>query len=95
MLTAILAMPILALARSMPMVRTKSPIRAFIPAKGCSIADRTFDPAALALSCCTGIGLPGGRWKRTFEVSPARAIFFSFFCDRYAVSARTVEPVFA
>ncbi len=25
----------------------------------------------------------------------ARAIFFSLFCDRYAVSARTVEPVFA
>ena len=50
MLTAILAMPILTLARSMPMVRTKSPVRAFIPAKGCSIADRTFDRAALALS---------------------------------------------
>ena len=50
MLTAILVMPILALARSMQMVRTKSPVRAFIPAKGCSIADRTFDRAALALS---------------------------------------------
>ncbi len=49
MLNAMLAMPILALARSMPMVRTKSPVRAFIPAKGCSIADQTFEPAALAL----------------------------------------------
>ena len=28
----------------------EEPIRAFIPAKGCSIADRTFDRAALALS---------------------------------------------
>ncbi len=50
MLNAMLAMPILALARAMPMVRTKSPVHAFIPAKGCSIADRTFDRAALALS---------------------------------------------
>ena len=82
MLKAMLAMPIFAVARSMPMVRTNSPMRDFISAKGCSTAERTFDRAALARSCWTGSAVPGGFGKGTFEVSPARAIFFSFLCDR-------------
>ena len=50
MLNAMLAMPIFALARLMPMVRTKRPMRDFISAKGCSTAERTFERAQLACS---------------------------------------------
>lgn len=50
MLKAMLAIPIFAVARSIPMVRTKRPMRDFISANGCSTADRTFDRAALARS---------------------------------------------
>ncbi|MEM1385644.1 MAG: hypothetical protein AAGG06_18650 [Pseudomonadota bacterium] len=94
MLKVMLAMPILALARAIPIVRMNSFMRSFCSAKECSTADRIFERATFALSWCAGIGLPGGPRKWTFEASPARAIFFSFFCDRYAVSAHTFAPVF-
>lgn len=48
MLKAMLARPIFALARAMPRVLTKRPLRLFCSAKGCPTAERTFGRAALA-----------------------------------------------
>lgn len=49
-------MPILMRARAIPMVRTLSPMRCFLPAITCSTAERTADRLALALAMRSGIG---------------------------------------
>jgi hypothetical protein len=74
MLNAMLALPIFAFARAMPMVRAHSPMRPFCSAKGCSTAERTFERAAFAGWCCGFSALPGARRKWIFETSPAPAI---------------------
>ena len=78
-LNAMLARPILALARSMPMLRMNGPMRCFWVAKTCSTAERTLDRAALARWRWGGGGLPGDRRKWIFDTSPARRIARSFF----------------
>ncbi len=77
-----LAVPILVLARAIPIVLMKSAMRCFWSAKTCSTPDLGLDRALLARRFASGIGLPGGLRKWTFETSPALAIFFSFFLDR-------------
>ena len=61
-----LAIVIVALARSMPMLRMKSLILSFCWAKTCSTLARTADFLALALAVRLGIGWPWGflLWTR-------------------------------
>ena len=66
----------------------------FCSAKTCSTPDRSRERAAFAHCFGSGIGLPGGLRKWTFETSPALAMRRSFFAERYAVSAQTDDPVF-
>jgi len=75
-------MPILIVARAMPMVRTTSLIRCFCPAKTCSTCARILDRRVLALAIRLGIGLIGLRrwWMWLLNMPAARNA--SFFLDR-------------
>jgi len=75
-------MPILILARAMPMVRTTRPMRCFCPAKTCSTAARTFDRLALALAILSGSGRLGNRFWWMLLVNMPLARNASFFFDR-------------
>ena len=75
-------MPILMVARAMPIVRTTRCMRCFWPAKTCSAADRTIERFALALAVRTGIGRFGGFLRWMWLVSRQRLRKASFFFDR-------------
>lgn len=75
-------MPILILAREMPMVRTTRPILCFCPAKTCSTAARTFDRLALALATRSGSGRLGKRFWWMLLVNMPLARKASFFFER-------------
>lgn len=92
---AVLAMPIFAVARSMPMLLTNRPIFDKVSAKERSAAERTFERAALALSLRAGSVVPAGLRQWSFDISTAWAVFFSFFWDLSVVSARTFDPLLA
>ena len=63
MLWAMFAMLILVLARAIPIVLMKRPMRCFWSAKTCSMDERGRDRALLARRFASGIGLPGGLRK--------------------------------
>ena len=74
MVYAMLARPILALARARPMVRMIRPIRSLWSAKTCSTRAWIADFRRFARAVSLGIGLPGGflRWIRLTLPRPAR-----------------------
>lgn len=75
-------MPILMVARAMPIVRTTSPIRCFCPANTCSTWARILDRLVLALAIRSGSGCLGLRfwWMWLLNMPAARKA--SFFFDR-------------
>ena len=75
-------MPIMVLARAMPIVLMNNPIWSLIVAKGCSTNARTLERLPLAFEARSDIGLPLGFFVWMWEKKPLLNNQASFFLER-------------